>query len=320
MAQAVTNKMKRFHSCCCVSRRQSGLRQVDPHATDKLTSGTLNAYRKAVMRFLCYLNFYALQLWDPVEFDDVLLEFKWDRAWDQKPPTKGEFATLISALQRIMPQLRGQLPMALAASKDWRAAVGTRHTPPLGKPWVFVVAVEMANQGSPRGGAILVTQYFHCLRPSEALQIRPSSVLMPMDTFHRRHGLIMLGRKSGTKAGRPQGVKASEPIALTLLKWLIDSNDGDKQLSGLSLSQYHAKIKSAMNPCNLQAENWSPHSARARFASDAVSEGIPFESLREFGRWTHDSSLRTYLDIVLVAGGGGGRERPSAIPHPCASR
>lgn len=61
LVQGVTNplfcKMKRFQSCCCVSRRQSGLRQVDPHATEKLTAGTLNAYRKAVMRFLCYLNF-----------------------------------------------------------------------------------------------------------------------------------------------------------------------------------------------------------------------------------------------------------------------
>lgn len=193
--------------------------------------------------------------------------------------------------------------MALAASKDWRAAVGTNHTPPLGKPWVYVVALEMANQGCPRGGALLVAQYHHCLRPSEGLGLRPSSVLFPEMAFHQRHGLLMLGRKSGTKAGRPQGVKSEHPIAIALLRRLVETADSDAPLAGLSLSQYHTRLKHAMVATGLDAINWSPHSPRAGYASDAVSEGIAFDALREFGRWQHDQSLRTYLDIVLVAGG-----------------
>ena len=46
---------------------------------------------------------------------------------------------------------------------------------------------------------------------------------------------------------------------------------------------------------------WTPHSARAGFASEAIARGTPFNEVREQGRWRADSSLRTYIDIVSAA-------------------
>ena len=47
--------------------------------------------------------------------------------------------------------------------------------------------------------------------------------------------------------------------------------------------------------------HWTPHSARAGFASDAVAAGRGFTEIREAGRWVADSSLRTYIDVVSAA-------------------
>ena len=47
--------------------------------------------------------------------------------------------------------------------------------------------------------------------------------------------------------------------------------------------------------------HFTPHSARAGFASDACAAGRSFVEIREAGRWVADSSLRTYVDIVTAA-------------------
>ncbi|CAK0833937.1 unnamed protein product [Prorocentrum cordatum] len=47
--------------------------------------------------------------------------------------------------------------------------------------------------------------------------------------------------------------------------------------------------------------HWAPHSARAGFASDSVARGIPFQEIKEAGRWLTESSLRIYVDVVTAS-------------------
>ena len=46
---------------------------------------------------------------------------------------------------------------------------------------------------------------------------------------------------------------------------------------------------------------YTPHSARAGFATESIAEGRDFVSVRESGRWLNDTSLRVYLDLVGAA-------------------
>ena len=46
---------------------------------------------------------------------------------------------------------------------------------------------------------------------------------------------------------------------------------------------------------------WTPHSPRAGFASEAIQDGVPFQEIKEAGRWLVDSSLRAYIDLVQTA-------------------
>ena len=46
---------------------------------------------------------------------------------------------------------------------------------------------------------------------------------------------------------------------------------------------------------------YTPHSPRAGFASESISDGVPFQQVKEWGRWLVDSSLRVYIDIAATA-------------------
>ena len=43
---------------------------------------------------------------------------------------------------------------------------------------------------------------------------------------------------------------------------------------------------------------WTSHSSRCGWATEAWMRGVPFDTLREMGRWKSDSSMRIYLDSV----------------------
>ncbi|CAK0804568.1 unnamed protein product, partial [Prorocentrum cordatum] len=47
--------------------------------------------------------------------------------------------------------------------------------------------------------------------------------------------------------------------------------------------------------------HWAPHSARAGFASDSVARGIPFQEIKEAGRWLTEPSLRIYVGVVTAS-------------------
>ena len=46
---------------------------------------------------------------------------------------------------------------------------------------------------------------------------------------------------------------------------------------------------------------YTPHSPRAGFASEAIRDGYDVVQVKEAGRWAVDSSLRTYIDLVAVS-------------------
>ena len=67
----------------------------------------------------------------------------------------------------------------------------------------------------------------------------------------------------------------------------------------LSLMQYQTLFKWLNAAFGL--EGYSPHSPRAGFASEGMLSRKSFVELREEGRWTCDSSLRVYLDVIATA-------------------
>ena len=79
----------------------------------------------------------------------------------------------------------------------------------------------------------------------------------------------------------------------------------------VELNKYALHIKTPSRTWQLFAESdlackaWkieklriTGHSARAGWATRLRQMGIPFPEVKEKGRWTQDTSLRTYLEVV----------------------
>ena len=68
---------------------------------------------------------------------------------------------------------------------------------------------------------------------------------------------------------------------------------------GFNLGTYQRLLAKACEALQLPA--FTPHSARAGFATDQFLAGVDFVTIREAGRWLSDASLRVYLDAVTAA-------------------
>ena len=233
------------------------------------------------------------------EWDDLLVEFKND-----KLPTKAHFEQLVSSVEFLFPRFRGNMRWARAVITGWSVMHVPRHTVPLCTGPAHLVAVHMAALGHPKLGAGLLLQQQLGLRPSEVLNLERQDIALPQQA-HALAGvaptaIIGLGVRSGTKAKRAQSVILREPMMLALLAWLVSETKHGEPLIPYSYEQYRRLLKRIT--CSLHIDvSWTPHSARAGFASDATAAGRSFTDIREAGRWVADSSLRTYIDVVSAA-------------------
>ena len=90
------------------------------------------------------------------------------------------------------------------------------------------------------------------------------------------------------------------PRSFALLQRLAATTPPKQSVFGsLSLMQYQTLFKWFC--AALSVKDYSPHSPRAGFASEGFLSHKSFTDLREEGRWTSDSSLRIYLDVIATA-------------------
>ncbi|CAK0821636.1 unnamed protein product, partial [Prorocentrum cordatum] len=114
--------------------------------------------------------------------------------------------------------------------------------------------------------------------------------------------VINLGAKSGTKAKRMQFAIILEQggVLENLLHRVVLGTPPEGLLFPYSLVDYRHRLKQFEAALGLDI-HWTPHSARAGFASDSVARGVPFQDIKEAGRWLTESSLRIYVDVVTAS-------------------
>ena len=138
--------------------------------------------------------------------------------------------------------------------------------------------------------------------PNELLRLRPEDSLFPEEEGASLQNMPLLsgfGVRGGTKVKRFQFVRLDKRcwrfvrvlcvLQLSTLEGLLVFPE--------SYSTFRLLLRRVEAQLGLSV-GWTPHSGRAGYASDSRAEGVPFEEVREQGRWQSDSSLRRYLDIV----------------------
>lgn len=158
---------------------------------------------------------------------------------------------------------------------------------------------------SIRNNALLQIGFFGAFRRSELVAIRWEDIQFV------KEGIEILIPKSKTDQGGegqvcaiPYGNNDLCPVkALKVWKALTKTTEGPVFSKSLEIkeaikpSQVNQVIKSAATSCKLpQADQYSSHSLRRGFATEASKKGAPFGAIMRQGRWRHEGTVLGYID------------------------
>jgi hypothetical protein len=297
----------RVYRNCCVRRVDPvgrGPRRALPTNEAALRPKTLAQYRRLLMIFLGWLNGLGLEPESAPEYDDLLIEFRYG-AEGAAPMTKGNFEHLVSAVERVCPHFKGQLALCKAEINQWRVIYETRHSVPLTPSWAHLLALGCLQLGIPAVGALILLQSLSGMRPSEAIGLTTTDVVLPSANPHESQaGHLLLGVKVGTKARRPQAVRVVHQLAILLMAALRTAAVPGGRLTHLrtlgGLSYCMGRAAALMH---LNHIGWRPHSGRSGYVTWRAMEGDTPEQIMSVTRHVSLASFKVYLDVTAVAAG-----------------
>ena len=159
-----------------------------------------------------------------------------------------------------------------------------------------------------RNCALLQLGFFGAFRRSELIDITWESIRFVKEGIE-----ILIERSKTDQAGEgqvcaiPYGDGLLCPVT-ALITWrdqsLCESGHVFRHIkkgmivdASIQPRQVNALIKSIAEACELSdAKNYSGHSLRRGFASEASKNNVPFASIKRQGRWRSDSTVMGYID------------------------
>ena len=280
----------------------------EPLLFSGLAPKTVKCYQKEVREFVAWLETLPKARMQSHEFDDALTSYM----RISRCPMTGEGCLtrpraehLVSGMERVLPRLKGKLSYSRQLLRDWAKTDPVDHT--TAEPWEVALAIgnHLSAMGFARVGCLHVLQACTGLRPSELLGLRREDLrptwLSPPGA--PQTATISLGtRGRPTKAKRAQWVSLSpsdDPVGCYLIAAFYLGTRPGERLSGVStVGEYNRLLALACKAWKIEKLRITGHSARAGWATRLRQMGIPFPEVKEKGRWTQDTSLRTYLDVV----------------------
>lgn len=269
-----------------------------------LTGGSTGAYKRFILHFVIWCGLNNIEPEETWEYDDLLTEYA-AGSGDAAPVTKSQFQGLVAAIEKILPHLKGHIPLARACLASWSVSFTPRHAVPLNLAFACYLAMALCDLGMPTVAILLVLQTGLGLRPSEALGLTKWDLLLPWEIPKSGGaGLVLLGVKRGTKSGRPQTVRAENPLVLALMQLVRLVVTATGRLTGIkSLAGYAWCLRAAMQHLHIGEAGWTPHSPRAGFVTDMYLAGRTPADIASFTRHMSLKSLRSYLDATSVTSG-----------------
>ena len=190
----------------------------------------------------------------------------------------------MASLEFRFPHFKGELPASRAVVKGWGVSHHPRHTVPMGRGPARLFAVHMVAMAVPFLGIALLLQRELGMRPSEVLGLEREDVALPEHQFAPQtlRAVLALGMRTGTKAKRAQAVLLTCPLLIGLLRHVVRSTQAGYKLFPFSYATYRRVIQRIGDKLDIKA-GYTPHSAIAGFASESISDGVPFHQVKE---WT----------------------------------
>jgi len=129
-------------------------------------------------------------------------------------------------------------------------------------------------------------------------------------------GMLMLGVRRGTKYGRSQAVRVTDPFILWVMRLLTAVVASPTEpLAGLRcLGGYAYCFDLAVRALQLPL-HFTPHGLRAGFVTDQWGHGVALEEIATVTRHISYRSLRIYLDVAAVIAGQAGNLLAGFLPR-----
>ena len=122
--------------------------------------------------------------------------------------------------------------------------------------------------------------------------------------FNNGNAVVALGRKTGTKVGRPQFVvihAAEDATAISIVSAFCATTRHGQKLTSLDYTSFAKIFHQTLAKMKLSHIGYTPHSPRAGWATQLRLQGMAFTEIQERGRWGSPNTLRTYLDAVAAS-------------------
>ena len=274
----------------------SGSTFLDEHQAARVSALTLHQYRKAARGLCAYAHSVGKFPESADQWDDLLVEHK--NASNLK---RAQFAYVLAAVKFFHPRFRNALGWSEAVAAGWDRSHTTKHAVPLLSGHACLLATHLAAKGYSKlaGGCIL--QQRRGLRPSEMLGLMREDVSFSEHTGGGPGRVdLALGARSQTKSGRSQNISIysdTDPDLCLFMHWVVESTPQYKLLFPHSIATYRRLLSKLDAELGINA-GWTPHSPRAGFATESITNRVPFTEVRETMRHASDTSLRIYIDIV----------------------
>lgn len=271
--------------------------QVDPDIAATVSPTTLAKYQDAVSSFYAFLKHNHLQIEHLMDIDGMIMIFK-----NHEQISRSQLEYLIAALLFFFPPLRKYgLEYSRKAAAGKAGAHQTKHTVPLVGVGCKYFGVVLATNGNARMGFGIALQQATALRPAELRALTPEHVLVPEGGVGRY--IIRLGANVGTKVKREQWAvldSHKHTDLAWLLLMLLKCTMPTEKLFPFSYAKYHRALKQVEEALGIDL-GVTPHSPRAGYASEEAAAGTPVLEIMRGGRWGSESSMKTYVDIIVAS-------------------
>ena len=271
-------------------------RLFGPRANNRVKPKTLRGYIVAYNLFITYLQLVGAPVITTVAYlDRWLTEYA-----EEGARNRSEFSQAFAAVQFFHPNAKQHMPLSYQYKRGWDMSAPIRHTVPLVwfLLWGTVQALVAKNLIFSALG--LLVQFGGYLRSVELLELTTDDIILPEFQKHSQEKqgcFLLLGmRTHGTKARREQVAEVHDPWIIAALRFTYRNTAPGQKLFNMTYPQYAANLQSAWADMGLDDIGLGTHSSRAGAAVRDLLNNVPFESVRERGRWLHDQSCRIYLD------------------------
>lgn len=255
---------------------------------------TLKKYNTAVNLFLSSCLTLREDPSTPSDLDQVLHSFITDLYLSGG--SKSTASDLLYGLLRLLPELKGRLPLSTLALKGWSRLNPAVSYPPLTWDLCCLIAFRLAA-GRQWSLAVATLLAFDCLlRVSELVGLRVGDVA---DSGDPRIGTRFSGmalRLRHTKTGPNQWVIVRSPAVVSLLRTLLRESSASPEtlLFPVTSDVFRRRFKKACSQLCL-SDGYVPHSLRHGGATALFIAGEGVEDIMLRGRWTSNKSARRYI-------------------------